>query len=108
MQVTSKKDVHQLISRIDSHQKNRPAIPKGTAQGQTPVHQDSVLLSKKAKEVMAASRLARSVADIRTDKTADLKQRMDQGTYRIDGNKIASKMIQESVLNHFLLNRVAT
>ena len=102
MEVTGKNDVRLMITRSDSAIEGRSTRPMGAAHGKALVQQDSVLLSPKAKEVLEASRQVQSAEDMRTEMTADLKLRMDQGIYQIDGHKIAFKMIRESILNQIL------
>ncbi len=66
------------------------------------VKEDKVVLSPKAKEVQEATKLIKELPNIREDKVAKLKEQVDQGTYRIDGKKIAFKMLKESILDELL------
>ncbi|MDY6791203.1 MAG: flagellar biosynthesis anti-sigma factor FlgM [Thermodesulfobacteriota bacterium] len=63
---------------------------------------DKVVLSPKAKEVQEATKLIKELPDIREEKVAKLKEQVDQGTYKIDGEKIAFKMLKESILDELL------
>ena len=38
---------------------------------------------------------------MRSDKVAEIKSRIENGTYEIQADKIADKMIRESLLNDF-------
>lgn len=52
-------------------------------------------ISSKAKEFSKAYSVAASTPDIREDRVADLKKRISEGTYKIDNEAIADKMISE-------------
>jgi negative regulator of flagellin synthesis FlgM len=40
-----------------------------------------------------------SIPDVREDKVAELKEQVESGTYEIDAEKIAEKMLKDSLLN---------
>ena len=61
--------------------------------------EDKVALSPEAKQMQEAKRLLDSLPDIREDKVAEVKGQIEAGTYNIDGEKIAFKMIRESLLD---------
>ncbi|MBL7202868.1 MAG: flagellar biosynthesis anti-sigma factor FlgM [Desulfobacteraceae bacterium] len=64
--------------------------------------EDKVALSPEAKQIQEAKRLLDSLPDIREDKVAEIKEQIESGAYNIDGEKIAFKMIKESILNELL------
>jgi negative regulator of flagellin synthesis FlgM len=39
--------------------------------------------------------LAKDVPEIREDKVVELKQKIEQGTYNIKGEKVAQKMLED-------------
>ena len=59
---------------------------------------DRVELSQTAIEMQRAKKMADAVPDIREEKVAEIKTQIENGTYKIDSEKIASKMIRESIL----------
>ena len=61
--------------------------------------EDKVVLSPKAREIQETKKLLNSFPDIREDKVAHLKEQIGNGTYQIEGNKIAVKMLKESLFN---------
>jgi len=91
------------IQNYVSNVKDNKKIDGSTKQGspQT-VKEDKVVLSPKAKEVQEATKMIKELPDIREDKVAKLKEQVDQGTYRVDGKKIAFKMLKESILDELL------
>jgi flagellar biosynthesis anti-sigma factor FlgM len=60
---------------------------------------DKVVLSPKAREIQDAHQRAATLPDVREDNVHQIRRRLAAGTYSIDGNKIAFKMLQESVFN---------
>ena len=63
---------------------------------------DRVALSPEAREMQRARKLLDAIPDIREDRVTEIKARIEEGTYEIDGDKIAAKMIRESILNELL------
>ncbi|MDL1962759.1 MAG: flagellar biosynthesis anti-sigma factor FlgM [Deltaproteobacteria bacterium] len=59
--------------------------------------EDKVVLSSKAREIQEAKKLLNSLPDIREEKVAHLKEQIKNGTYHIEGDKIAVKMLNESL-----------
>jgi negative regulator of flagellin synthesis FlgM len=64
--------------------------------------EDKIALSPEAKQIQEAKKLLDSLPDIREDKVAEIKEQIESGAYNIDGEKIAFKMIRESILNELL------
>ena len=63
------------------------------------LREDKVVLSPKAREIQEAKKLLNSLPDTREEKVAHLKKQVENGTYQIKGEKIAVKMLKESLLN---------
>ena len=63
-------------------------VPKG----------DKVELSAKARELQAALDAIQKMDDVDHDKVARIKAQIEAGTYKVDVDKIAGKMIEESLL----------
>lgn len=60
---------------------------------------DTVELSDAGKRVQEAHKQLESVPDIREEKVAQLKEQVENGTYEVDAEKVADKMLRESLLN---------
>ena len=60
---------------------------------------DTVALSNAAKNIQEAQKQLEAVPDVREDKVAELKEQIENGTYEIDAEKIADKMLKDSLLN---------
>ncbi len=59
---------------------------------------DRVELSAKAKEMQAAREALKQMPDTDDEKVALIKKQLKDGTYKVDSKKIASKMVDESLL----------
>jgi negative regulator of flagellin synthesis FlgM len=60
---------------------------------------DSVELSPKAKVMQEAMKVLETLPDVREEKVAQIREQIEEGSYQIDGKKIAEKMINESLVN---------
>jgi negative regulator of flagellin synthesis FlgM len=60
---------------------------------------DRVEISTKAreKEIKAIRELVETAPDVREEKVMALKNAVEEGTYRVKGEEVAKKMIEESI-----------
>ena len=56
-------------------------------------------MSRKAQELLKAQKALKDIPDVREDKVARLKKQIENGTYDIDAEETAEKMIKESLTN---------
>ena len=63
---------------------------------------DTVVLSDTAKKVQEAQKQIETIPDVREDKVAQLKEQVENGTYEMDEEKIAGKIIKDSLLNDLI------
>jgi negative regulator of flagellin synthesis FlgM len=68
----------------------------------TAVKADTVVLSDAAKRVQEARRQLDNIPDVREEKVSQLRSQIQNGTYEINADKIAGKMIKEGLLNDAL------
>jgi negative regulator of flagellin synthesis FlgM len=59
---------------------------------------DKVELSAKAQELQAAREAVNKMDDVDHAKVAEIKAQIKAGTYKVDADKIAGKMLEESLL----------
>ena len=64
-------------------------------------NQDKVVLSPLAREIHEAAKTLSAVPDVCEEKVAAIRSQIENGTYQIDGQKIAGRML-EDVLCHDL------
>ena len=81
--------------------KNKVGTPDNQPE-KTGVKADTVVISDAAKRVQEARRQLDDIPDVREDKVSQLRSQIQNGTYEIDADKIAGKMIKESLLNDAL------
>ncbi len=67
--------------------------PKAPQQPQ-PSRTDSVTLSANARSLAAAREAVQSAPDVRTEKVADIKQRITDGTYTVNSSVLARQMLK--------------
>ena len=60
---------------------------------------DTVALSNAAKDIQEAQKQLEAIPDVREDKVAQLKEQIENGTYEIDEEKIADKMLKDVLFN---------
>jgi len=71
-----------------------------TAKAALPAAQgDRVALSSQARELMAARQAIRQMPEVDTEKVAKVRAQLQAGTYGVDSQKIAAKMVDEALLN---------
>ncbi len=63
---------------------------------------DTVVISDAAKRVQEARSQLNDIPDVREEKVSELRNQIQNGTYQIDADKIADKMIREGLLNDAL------
>ncbi|MCK9273913.1 MAG: flagellar biosynthesis anti-sigma factor FlgM [Syntrophales bacterium] len=63
--------------------------------------EEKVSLSAKAKDINKVKEAIAELPDMREEKVMELKRRIDEGSYRVEGEKVADKLIEESLLDIF-------
>ncbi|SPD73329.1 Negative regulator of flagellin synthesis, anti-sigma-28 factor FlgM [uncultured Desulfobacterium sp.] len=63
---------------------------------------DKVELSQAFRDVNKAKEELASIHDIRTEKVDEIKKQINDGTYKIDGNKIAFNMVRQSIIDEIV------
>ena len=102
MEIRSKGQPNPLdayISQVQARPKPEPAVPEAAAQPAAAAKADTVVISETAKRIQDAKAALDAVPDVRSDRVAELKGQIENGTYEIKADKIADKMIKDSLLN---------
>ena len=63
--------------------------------------EEKVDLSTKARDVQSIKNALAGIPDIREEKVQELRARIEAGTYNVSGEKIAGKIVGESLLDIF-------
>ncbi len=100
MEITPKNKADMIDAYVNQVQV-KPKVEETTEKGlrQSAIEADTVFISDSAKRVQEARFQLQSIPDTRPDKVAEIKRRIEDGTYEINANKIADNMIRESLLN---------
>ena len=83
------------------HERNKVDAPENKPE-KAAVKSDTVVISDAARRVQEARRQLDEIPDVRENKVAQLRNQIQNGTYEIDSEKIASKMIKEGLFNDAL------
>jgi negative regulator of flagellin synthesis FlgM len=90
-----------------------PVVPKAAVQTVKPVNKttapvevqapvggqgDRVELSEQAKTIQAAHRLIQQIPEVDEEKVARIKEQIASGTYRVDSQKTAEKILADALI----------
>ena len=100
MEITNK---NQAIS-IDAYVKQVQAQPKTEPAGEKAAQPqglktDTVVISDAAKRIQEAQKQIQAIPDVRAEKVAEIRNQIENGTYQINADQIAGKMIKESLMH---------
>lgn len=88
----------ELISQYKINEnKVTPEPEKQAANGV--VQEETVSLSSAARDIQRAEKAIEELPDVREEKVRELQDQIEKGKYEVSGEKIAGKMISESVLD---------
>jgi negative regulator of flagellin synthesis FlgM len=63
--------------------------------------EEKVDLSTKAKDIQQAQNALNNLPDVREEKVQEIKVQVEKGTYKVNAEKIADKMVKESIVDIF-------
>lgn len=89
--------VEAYVNQVQAKPKARGAAENDLRQ--QVITADTVVISETAKRIQEARIQIESIPDSNSEKVAEIKRSIQDGTYKIDPDKIADKMIRESLLN---------
>ena len=85
------------------------AISQAAANVGGPNKNYGVELSDRAKSRSAEQKkafdIAKNTPDVREDRVAELKAKIQAGTYEVDSGKIADGMLREAIMEHLATNK---
>ncbi|MGD2098914.1 MAG: flagellar biosynthesis anti-sigma factor FlgM [Desulfobacterales bacterium] len=98
MEITPKDSVN-IEAYVNQVQEKDKVDAAAGQQEQQQTKADTVALSSAAKDIQEAQRRLEAIPDVREDKVAQLKEQIENGTYEIEEEKIADKMLKDALLN---------
>jgi len=90
----------QQYQKADKADKVEDRAPEKAAAANL-VPEEKVNLSTTAKDVQNLSNAISNLPDVREEKVQALKDQIEKGTYKVDAEKTAEKMVGESLLDIF-------
>ncbi len=100
MKISDIKDTNaQMIQQYQRNDTMRQNSDKRI--GGVSVPEEKVDLSTKARDVQQIKTALAKLPEIREEKVQELKKEIEAGTYNVSGDKIAGKMVGESLLDIF-------
>ena len=73
-----------------------------------PTASDKVQLSAQAKQIQQAAKLMDGSTDGRDEKVGQVKMDIENGTYQVDGARVATNMLRETFENNMILKKINT
>lgn len=106
MKITDKPNMPELDGHISRSSTNKNVSPekssvsvKAESESSAANASDNVRFSAKAKELQEAGKALEATPDMRSEKVAELKSRIDSGSYNVKGEAIADSIIKASLLD---------
>lgn len=85
-------DAYNAISQVYQTNKTKPTGNKAKAGS----FSDSLNISNSAKNYSVAKKAVAEAPDVRTDKIAQIKAAMENGTYNVSAKDLAEKLLNQS------------
>lgn len=101
MEITPKDSVN-IDAYINQVQEKDKVEPTSDQPEKQPAKADTVELSDMGKRVQEAHNQLENIPDIREDKVAQLREQIENGTYEPDAEKVAEKMLSDSLLKDLI------
>jgi len=101
MKISNIKDMQSQAVMQYQRTENFKPDSESTARGTAGAPAERVDLSTTAKDVQQIRKALADLSDVRDERVQDLKRRIDEGSYSVSGEKIAEKMVKDSLLDIF-------
>ena len=98
MEIEKNQGVH-IDAYVNQVQDKDKVNPSEKNSDKSAAKTDTVVISDAAKRIQEVRTQLDEIPDVREDKVAQLKNEIENGSYRIDAEKIAGKMIREGLIN---------
>ena len=85
-------DAYNQVAQIYGAQKTQAKVKTNAAAS---MGRDEVQISSFGKDLQVAKAAVKNSAEVRADKVADLKQRIENGTYSVDVDDFASVLLSK-------------
>jgi negative regulator of flagellin synthesis FlgM len=89
----------QIDAYVNQVQDKNKVDPSENKSDKTAAKTDTVVISDAAKRIQEARSQLDEVPDVNEEKVAQLRNEIENGTYEINADQIAGKMIREGLIN---------
>jgi negative regulator of flagellin synthesis FlgM len=94
----SSRPINEIVSQYKANEtKVGPERQQSITSGVVP--EEKVSLSPAAREIQQAEKAFRELPEVRQEKINELKERIAGGNYDVRGDKLAGKILSESILD---------
>ena len=108
MEIPEKGPLHSLPVREGSKE-DRPPLPAEPYRERTTTEQrDSISLTQSGRDYKTAVNQVQLLPENRDERVLQLKRQLENGTYHVEGDRIAVNMIDEAVENNIVLKHIDT
>lgn len=93
------------MRRLEGALQDIKGVNEGTKKDSTRAdssHSDKVDISGKAKYIQQLNRLISSLPDIRTDRVEEIQDQIAAGTFHVQAEKVAEKLVRSALLDKTL------
>ena len=87
----------QLDAYVNPVQEKKQADQAAEQAKASAVKTDTVVISDAAKRIQEARAMLDEIPDVREDKVAELRNQIRNGTYQVDAEKTAEKLLKEQL-----------
>ncbi len=89
----------QIIQQYQRGESLNPPADKQAGPGVAA--EEKVDLSTRARDIQLAQKAVANLPDMREEKVRELKAQIEKGTYQIDSDKVAQKIVRDSLIDLF-------
>ena len=102
MKVGDDQSVVNLENYIKNSQDSEISRPSPKQEQEKSTQRESVKLSTMARELQTAREVLEATPEVREEKVGQFKREIEAGTYDMRGDKVAGKMLKESLIDSFI------
>ena len=102
MKVGDDQSVVNLENYIKNSQDSEISRPFPKQEQEKPTQMESVKLSTMARELQTAREVLDATPEVREEKVGQFKREIEAGTYDMRGDKVAGRMLKESLIDSFI------
>jgi negative regulator of flagellin synthesis FlgM len=101
MEIENNQGIH-INAYVNQVQEKNKVDSSDNKPEKSAVKADTVVISDAAKRIQEAKTQLDNIPDVRAEKVAKLKEQVESGTYKVDAEKTADKLIKEHLINDLL------